>query len=143
MNVFWLCAAAVFGIAEAVTTQLVSIWFVGGSVCAFAAALLGADIIVQTAVFVAVSALLLICTRSFVKKLTKNKQHATNTDALIGKTAVISVICGDRAEVKLDGKYWSICPESGAMPQTGEKVTVKGIEGVKLIVAPCNDTAEV
>ena len=39
----WLAALVIFAIVEASTVTLVSIWFVGGSLAALIAALLGAD----------------------------------------------------------------------------------------------------
>ena len=47
----WLIAIVVFIAAEAATVALVSVWFIGGAVCALAAAILGAGLAVQLAVF--------------------------------------------------------------------------------------------
>ena len=38
----WLIAIVVFIVAEAATVALVSVWFIGGAVCALVAAILGA-----------------------------------------------------------------------------------------------------
>ena len=57
---FWIAAIVIFIIAEAVTVALVSVWFIGGAVCALLAAIFGAPGLAQAAVFVIVSALLLI-----------------------------------------------------------------------------------
>ena len=38
----WLIAIVVFIVAEAATVALVSVWFIGGAVCALIAAILGA-----------------------------------------------------------------------------------------------------
>ena len=40
----WLIAIVVFIAAEAATVALVSVWFIGGAVCALAAAILGAGL---------------------------------------------------------------------------------------------------
>ena len=55
----WLIAIVVFIVAEAATVALVSVWFIGGAVCALVAAILGAGLGVQLAVFLVVSAALL------------------------------------------------------------------------------------
>lgn len=47
----WLIAIVVFIVAEAATVALVSVWFIGGAVCALVAAILGAGLGVQLAVF--------------------------------------------------------------------------------------------
>ena len=49
----WLIAIVVFIVAEAATVTLVSVWFIGGAVCALVAAILGAGLGVQLAVFLA------------------------------------------------------------------------------------------
>ena len=43
----WLIAIVVFIVAEAATVTLVSVWFIGGAVCALIAAILGAGLGVQ------------------------------------------------------------------------------------------------
>ena len=43
----WLIAIVVFIVAEAATVTLVSVWFIGGAVCALAAAILGAGLAVH------------------------------------------------------------------------------------------------
>ena len=55
----WLIAIVVFIVAEAATVALVSVWFIGGAVCALIAAILGAGLGVQLAVFLVVPAALL------------------------------------------------------------------------------------
>ena len=43
MYIVWICAAVLFGIFEALTVQLVSIWFVIGAVAALVSSLAGAE----------------------------------------------------------------------------------------------------
>ena len=90
MGYVWLCLTVFFGILEAATVQIVSIWFAGGAVCAMIAFALGANKSVQIVVFVLSSGILLALTRPFVKKMTKGKKTPTNADSLIGKTAVVT-----------------------------------------------------
>ena len=52
MYIIWAAAILLFGIAEGVTVQLVSIWFLIGAVAALIAAFCGAGIPVQVTVFV-------------------------------------------------------------------------------------------
>ena len=137
MEITWLAAAIALGLLEAATSQLVSIWFSCGAVCALAACLLGMDVTVQCIVFVASSALILLCTRPFVRKLTKPTVFKTNTDSLIGKTAIVTRAPdepGKCGEAKVDGKYWSISSIDGEPLDEGNCVTVEKIEGVSLIV---------
>ncbi|MBQ3498446.1 MAG: NfeD family protein [Clostridia bacterium] len=133
----WIAATIAFIIVEAATTQLVTIWFAIGSAAATIAALLKADTLVQFIVFVAVSLIALIITRPLVKKLTKQKFSPTNADRFVGETAVVTQAIDNIAEtglVKLQGTVWTARTADGSVIAEGEKVTVKAIEGVKLIV---------
>ena len=137
MSILWLAAVIVFGAAEAMTAQLVSIWFAGGSVCALISSLCGANEVTQAIIFVAASALLLLFTRPAVKRLTRDKKIATNADSLIGKTAVITRAVDpiNGGEAKADGKFWTVCSAHGVKIDEGAVVKIERIEGVKLIVA--------
>lgn len=76
----WLGAAVVFGILEAMTAGLISVWFVAGAVAAMVAAILEAGVMVQAGVFIVVSALALALTRPLVRRWTKTRTVATNAD---------------------------------------------------------------
>ena len=133
----WLFLAIVFGVLEAATVQLVSVWFAGGAVLALIAQMLGASMAVQSAVFIIASAVLLVLTRPIVKRLTKNKKVPTNADGVIGKTAVVTKKTDEMGlfgEAKVDGSIWTISSADGTPLEENEKVTVEKIEGVKLIV---------
>ena len=137
MGYVCLFLTILFGALEAVTLQIVSIWFAGGSVCAMIAYALGASETVQIIVFVISSAVLLLLTRPFVKKMTNGKKVNTNADSLIGKTAVVTKKTdelGLSGEAKVAGSVWTICSGDGTPIEENEKVKVEKIEGVKLIV---------
>ena len=59
----WLGLIVAFIAVEAATVNLVSIWFIGGSVAGLVCAILGAPTLLQFAVFILVSALLLALLR--------------------------------------------------------------------------------
>ena len=126
---FWVAALVVFLIVEAVTAGLVSIWFVFGSLVALICAALGAAVWLQIFWFVIVSVATLVLTRPLV---------ATNADRSIGRTAVVTERIDNLAAtgaVKLDGVVWTARSTDDAVAiETGERVTVRAIEGVKLIV---------
>ena len=69
--------------------------------------------------------------------LTKQKFSPTNADRFVGETAVVTQAIDNIAEtglVKLQGTVWTARTADGSVIAEGEKVTVKAIEGVKLIV---------
>lgn len=135
--ILWGALIILFGFFEAVTAQLVSIWFVIGAIAALIAALLGATVPVQVIVFVAVSIIALLITRPIVKKYINPRKERTNADKVIGQDAVviddIDNVDGT-GQVKVDGKVWSARSVDGAAIPAGSEVLVEKIEGVKLIV---------
>ena len=68
MPVFWLALFVILGILEAVTTQLVTIWFAVGALFALGAAAFHAPIWLQCVLFVLVSVCALVLTRPIVRK---------------------------------------------------------------------------
>lgn len=136
--IFWLVLVIVFGIIEGMTPQLASIWFAGGALVALIVSLFHVDVWIQAVVFVGVSALLLALTRPLVKKRLKATVVPTNSDAAIGKVAIVTERIdntGATGFVKLDGTLWSARSADGTPVEEGEEVTVDRIEGVKLIVS--------
>ena len=57
---YWLILFAVLLAIEAFTMGLTTIWFAGGALIAFVAALLGANIIIQQILWLVVSVILLV-----------------------------------------------------------------------------------
>lgn len=135
---FWVVALVVFLIVEAVTAGLVSIWFVFGSLVALICAALGAAVWLQIFWFVIVSVATLVLTRPLVKRYVDSRSVATNADRSIGRAAVVTERIDNLAAtgaVKLDGVVWTARSTDDAVGiETGERVTVRAIEGVKLIV---------
>ena len=135
---FWVVALVVFLIVEAVTAGLVSIWFVFGSLVALICAALGAAVWLQIFWFVIVSVATLVLTRPLVKRYVDSRSVATNADRSIGRAAVVTERIDNLAAtgaVKLDGVVWTARSTDDAVAiETGERVTVRAIEGVKRIV---------
>lgn len=137
MYIVWAAAIIGFAILEGITFQLVSIWFVFGSLAAFIASLLGASVTVQVIIWLVVSVLALAITRPIVKKKLTAKIQPTNADRCIGRDAtVLETIDNARSvgQVKVDGKVWSARSLDGGIIEENTVVTVKKIEGVKLLV---------
>ena len=139
MTIVWLALAIAMALLEAITVQLVSIWFTIGAIAACITSLFTDNIIIQVAVFVVVSAIALAVTRPLVKKLRKRKAEATNADRYIGKTAIVlTEIDNDKAQgmVKVDNEKWTARSVNGEPIEEGTAVTITAIEGVKLMVEP-------
>ena len=139
MTIFWLIVMIGFLIAEALTVGLVGIWFAGGALVAVILSLFEVSPLMQIIVFFAVSICLLVFTRKiFVEKLNTGKEN-TNVDALIGETGQVTITINpmEVGQVKLKGQVWSALADDSLLTiEEGTYVTVKAIEGVKLIVIP-------
>ena len=133
----WLAIIVAAAIFEGVTAQLVSIWFVAGGVGALIANLCGAELWLQALVFVVVTALTLIFTRPFVKKLMNFKKEETNAGRYIGKKAIVIGQINNTlgvGQVNVNGSVWTARSEDNSIIEIGKNVIIKSIEGVKLIV---------
>lgn len=137
MYIFWAAAIILFGIAEAVTAQLVSIWFVAGAIAALISAVFGAPILIQIIVFIAVTILALVITRPLVKKYIHPKKEYTNADKVIGQIGIVTEDINNiqaTGQVKVDGKTWTARSIDNSIIPEGSEIIIDRIEGVKLIV---------
>ena len=146
MSWLWLGAAVLFGVVEALTAGLVSIWFVAGAAAALVGALWGAGIGVQVALFLAVSAAALAATRPLVRRFTKGGTVATNADRALGETAKVTEAIDNAASTGaayVDGKTWTARSADGSVIPVGATVQVLRMEGVKLFVKKFEEKVEV
>lgn len=136
-TIIWIAAIVIFGVVEAATVGLVSIWFVIGSAAGLIAAVLDAPIWLQVVAFFIVSIAALIATRPLVRKLGSKGGTATNADRVLGGTARVTETIDNTipsGEVYIDGKTWTARSESGAVIAPETLVKVIRLEGVKLYV---------
>lgn len=139
--VYWLIAFVVLLGIEAATMALTTIWFAGGALAAFAAALAGAAVEVQLVVFVVVSFILLLFSRPLAARLLRGggDKAKTNVDSLIGRSAKVTEAIdnelGTGAAV-VGGQEWTARSFDGESRfPTGETVVIRAVEGVKLMVS--------
>lgn len=137
----WAGAIIVFGIAEAATAGLVSIWFVGGAVVALIAAALNAPLWMQFTLFFAVSVGLLIATAPLARRL-REKVQPTNLDRALHQVARVTETVDNEQStgaVYIDGKTWTARSEDGTVIAKDTMVEVVRMEGVKLFVHEKNE----
>lgn len=134
----WLGVLVAAVIVEFCTTQMVSIWFAIGALASFFVALAGVEQIwIQIVVFVIVSAIAVIVTRPLVKKMVNGKAEPTNADMVIGKTGVVTETIDNLSpsgQVKVAGAVWTARSADDSVIGENEKVIIKEISGVKLLV---------
>ena len=136
--IVWTSLFVVLCIVEANTASLTCIWFALGALVTLIGSYLGIPYAWQIPVFVISSVMFLILTRPLVKKkLTPNKEK-TNTDRLIGKTAIVTdSITPDKfaGTVTVGGQVWSAVSSDGKPIESGKEVNIEAIDGVKLVVS--------
>lgn len=137
MPYIWLGVIILMAVLEAVTTQLVSIWFVIGGVVALICSVCGVSIPAQLILFFAVTAITLLITRPLVKKALLVKKVDTNAGRYIGMTGFVTQKVDNQAgegQVNVSGSIWTARSAEGSILTEGTNVKVEAIEGVKLIV---------
>jgi len=137
MPYIWLAIIVVAAVVEGTTAQLVSIWFVVGGVGALIANLCGAEIWLQSLIFIVVTGLTLIFTRPIVKRLMNFKKEDTNAGRYIGKEGLVITEINNtlgEGQVKVLGSIWAARSADSSVIKIGENVLIQSIQGVKLIV---------
>lgn len=136
----WLVLLIVFIVIELATMGLTTIWFAAGALIAAVAAALHAPLVLQVALFLVISILLLFFTRPIAVKYFNKDRIKTNVESMVGRQAiVISEI--DNLEgigqVTVGGQEWTArsTDENVRIP-VGTVVIVRAISGVKLLVEP-------
>ena len=133
----WVGVMVLFGVVEAITVGLTSIWFVVGGVGGLVTSMLNGPIWLQLVVFFAVSVGCMIAARPLVVKYVNQKTVATNADRVLGGTARVTETIDNTVPmgaVYVDGKTWSARSVSGERIAEGAMVRVVRMEGVRLFV---------
>lgn len=138
--IFWLIVVIACIVIEILTLGLTTIWFGGGALVAFVAALLSAPLWLQIVLFVVVAALMLLFTRPVAVRYINKGSVKTNYESMAGRAGVvIEQVDNLNATgcVRVGGQDWTArsAVAEDVIPVGGE-VVVKRIDGVKLIVAP-------
>lgn len=135
--IMWFAAVVAFVVLEAVSYQLVSIWFALGAVGGLIAKMAGASFNVQMAVFLAVSVVCLVSLRPLSKRLVKHEETKTNAESLIGQDVLITKAVDNSRETgegKINGMTWTVRSADGTYIAENEIAVAEEIKGVKLIV---------
>lgn len=133
MFYFWLILIIILGVVEAMTVNLVSIWFIISGLFALVTSFIIDEFLIQFAIFVVLGVILMISTRETLEKKLVKKEK-TNFDRIIGMKGVVTEYIDELnvGEVKVDGKRWSAIASTKI--NVGETVKILEINGVKLEV---------
>ena len=142
----WTALLILFGIGEAVTVGLTSIWFAAGSLVALVVSLLNGPLWLQIVLFLVVSILCMLAIRPFAQKYLNSKVEPTNADRIIGAEVKVTEAIDNlmaQGAVNIAGMTWSARSESDENIPVGTLVRVLRIEGVKVYVETVKQNASV
>jgi membrane protein implicated in regulation of membrane protease activity len=135
--IVWAIVLVVTVVVEVCTMQLVSIWFAVASLVTLVCSTFVDSTLVQLAIFVGVSLVLLVFTRPILKRLVVQSRQSTNYDLDVGKVAtVIETVDASTqtGRVSLNGVDWNAKSVDGSVIESGSRVVVQKVEGSKLLV---------
>ena len=139
VSYIWLGIMVAAIIFEAITVQLVSVWFAGGAlITAIVTMFVDLDIWAQILIFVSVSLLFMIIARPLIKDRLDKQKQPTNADSVVGKIAVVEEEIDNingKGCVKINGSAWTARSSDDSVIPRGANVRINKIEGVKLIVS--------
>ena len=146
-SIIWLALFVVLIVFEAVTTGLFTIWFAGGALIALLVSLFLDMWVVQMVVFLIVSFLLLYFMRPVAMRKFNAKRLKTNVEDIAGREAKVTELIDNlnaSGTAILNGLEWSArSVEDSVTIPAGERVLVREVRGVKLIVEPLGADKEV
>ena len=147
MWIVWLIILIVALVIEAATLGLSSVWIAFGALVALIMDLLGAPVLAQVIVMIAVSVVCFIICIIWIRPIIDSKRSKetipTNADRLIGKEGIVIVsidVDECKGQVKVMGQVWIAFAKKN-IPE-GKKVKVLGMSGVKLEVEPIASSEE-
>ncbi len=133
----WIAIIVIAIIVEAITDQLVSIWFVPAGIAATVMDFFSVDLVWQIIVFLVLSAIGIVVAKTLFAKCRRSSDSKTNIEAIIGERCVVTERIDNYAgcgQARVNGQIWSA---RGAYEddtfEVGEVLNIVAIEGVKLI----------
>lgn len=136
----WLVLSGIFVIIEIVNLSFFIFWFAMGALIAMISSFFIENLVLQIAIFVVSSTILLFATKPFVKKfIDKDSNVKTNAYSIEGKVGKVTVdiepIEG-KGQIKVNSEVWSAKSQSNDVIPKGTEVVIEKIDGVKAIVKP-------
>lgn len=135
MFLIWVIISLVAILIDIFTSSILFVWFAIGGIVSLVGLSLGASNSIQIIVFILVSAIGLIIGYPAAKKITRKSINALKTteETYIGKELIAKDKIKNKANIKIDGIYWTIINKGGNIEE-GEKFKIIGIEGNKFLI---------
>lgn len=124
-------------VVEFVTSDMLTIWFSGGSVVGLILAAFRLSWYIHLPIFLVVSLVLLFSFRPLVMKMFSRKEEKTNAQTVIGKEfeLITGISFNKYGTIKVNDVVWNVvCEDEKAVVKEGTVVRIKDIKGNKYIV---------
>lgn len=140
ITLIWTIVLVISIIVEAITVDLVSIWFGLGALAALIADACGLSQILQVVIFTIISVICIFVSRPLAKKYLRGNTIKTNLDRVIGKHCLVTetITADNKGEVKVMGTLWMASSLNNEVIHAGEYAEVVSIEGAHVVVKKIN-----
>ncbi|MFB9314760.1 NfeD family protein [Nocardioides plantarum] len=136
----WLTAAAILGVAELMSLDLVLVMLAVGAIAGAVVALVGAPLVLQLVVAGgAAAAMLLLVRPPVLKRLHTGPELRLGHGKLVGREAVVTerITAHETGRIRVGGEIWSATPYDDLTTiEAGETVEVLQIRGATARVHP-------
>ncbi len=140
--ILWLIIFVILVVIEVITINLVTVWFCIGSLAGLFSTFFIKDLNLQLIIFIIFSVISMLCTKRFLNKVTNFEKININTNSLIGRICLVTKDINNilnQGEVIIDNNIWpALSEDDSCIINEGNKVRVKCVRGVKLIVEKIN-----
>ena len=138
--IVWILVAIAVIAIDIVTSSFIFMWFSLGAIVAIILSLLGISVAWQIIAFLVVGIATVSIGYPWAKKKFKaDVNHVpTMEQTYIGKEMIADEDMEEKSKIKVSGIYWTAY-NKGKTIKKGEKYTITGIEGNKLIVKLMED----
>ncbi len=139
--ILWVALAVACLIAEALTTSLVSVWFVAGAVAAAIVSVFTDQPLIQIGTFLVCSALMLLVFRRFFRKPERGTVKEGD-ELMIGRCGVThTAVNAFEGTVRIGDVYWRAVSETPI--EEGTRVRVTAASGTTLRVETIDEKESV
>lgn len=135
-TLIWTIVLVIAIVVEAITIDLVSIWFALGALLALLCSVIGLSHTLQVVIFTVVSILSMFIVRPLAKQYLRGNTVKTNFDRVIGQHCLITkTITADKlGEAKVMEQLWSATSLDNETIDIGDYAEIVSIEGAHLVV---------
>lgn len=136
----WLVLSGFCIIVEIVNLSFFIFWFALGALIAMVSSFFIDNLVIQIAIFLISSTILLFVTKPFVKKFINSdsnvKTNAYSLEGKVGKVTVDIEPIEGTGQIKVNGEVWSAKSQDNNTIPKDTEVVIERIDGVKAIVKP-------